>query len=415
MKPGKTLLFVITAIVLVLVSACSNPFLQESVNSRNNRNSANIATNENNTTDENNGDDENDATNQDNENDEENGDEESNIGPGSGTADDSFLVSTVDDLLHVGNPEPDTKYAEWGLDKYYKQTDDIDLVDVANWTPIGSFTGSYDGDGHKIMNLTIAEYNKSSQGLFSNVGWPGVVKNLGLVDININITGNGNYIGGLAGNSTGTIQNCYVSGSISGYDCVGGIVGRNYLKMLAPLSVIQNCYAVCEISADSIGGGIVGINRGIVQNCYAAGSVSAIGVSAEETDVGGVAGNSYGSLWNCVALNKSVTSEVVDDPLIGRVVGYSNPLGVENNYAWEGMTLKIGGDDKDPLEEDVDGVALSASDIKDKSRWTNPDNWKTDEGAEVWDFTSTWVWDDTGVNMPSLKNCPALPWPAYLQ
>jgi len=373
MKPGKILFFFIMGIILISIDACSNPFLQK------------------------------------------NGNGGRNIGPGSGLADDPFLVRTVDDLLHVGNPEPDTTWAEWDMDKHYKQIADINLAGIPNWTPIGSFTGSYDGNGRKIMNLTIAEYNKSNQGLFSNVGWPGVVKNLGLVDININITGDGEHIGGLAGNSTGTIQNCYVSGSISGYDCVGGIVGRNYLKMGAPLSVIQNCYAVCEIFTSSIGGGIAGINYGIVQNCYAAGSVSADGVSADETDVGGIAGNNYGTLWNCVALNKSVTSEVVDDPSIGRVAGHSNPLGVENNYAWEGMTLKIGSEDKDPLDGGlggVDGQPLSVSDIKTKSTWTNSGNWKTGEGAEAWDFTNIWVWSNK--NMPRLKNFPALPWPDYL-
>ena len=374
MKPKKILLLGVSGIILIFVIACSNPFLQK------------------------------------------NGNGGRNIGPGSGLTDDPFLVLTVDDLIHVGNPEPDTKWAEWDLEKHYKQIADINLSDVTNWTPIGYFTGSYDGNGRKILNLKISDENKSYQGLFSYLGSPGVVKNLGLIDININITGDGEYIGGLAGSSTGTIQNCYVSGSISGSDCVGGIVGRNFLKMDAPTSVIQNCYAVCEISVNSIGGGIAGINRGIVQNCYAAGSVSADGVSVDETDVGGVAGNNAGTLRNCVALNRSVTSEVVDAPLIGRVTGYAFPGGkMENNYAWAGMVIKIDGDDKDPLEEDEDGVALSAGDIKDKSWWTNPDNWKIDEdeGAAAWDFTSVWVWNNK--NMPRLKNFPALLWPAYLQ
>ena len=412
MKPGKILLFFIMGIILLSIDACSNPFLQK------------------------------------------NGNGGRSMGPGSGRADDPFLVRTVADLLHVGNPELDTKYAEWDLDKYYKQTADINLTSITNWTPIGtnladlnhpfSFTGSYDGNGRKILNLKISDEDKLYQGLFSDIGATGIVKNLGLVDININIirtsgTINGlggvagrsygtiqncyvsgslsgyNYIGGVIGMNYGTIQNCYATGSFSGYDCVGGVLAENY-NLGEFIGFVQNCYAVCEISVGTMyGGGIVGYNTATIQNCYAAGSVS-----VARTVAGGVTGYTGGTTRNCVALNEAVTAEgtsVADGLSVGRVTASAGGTR-ENNYAWEDMTLQFRNVDKNPLVEgsdNPDGEPLSAGGIRDKSFWTNSENWNTtDEGAEAWDFTDTWVWDDTGTNMPRLKNFPATPWPDYL-
>ena len=389
-------------IILLSIDACSNPFLQR------------------------------------------NGNEGRNIGPGSGLTDDPFLVRTVDDLLHVGNPEPDTKWAEWDLEKHYKQVAHIDLAGIDNWTPVGTdlsnpsspnlFIGSYDGGGHKIRNLNPSNEYHLSLGLFSCIGPGGVVKNLGMVDIDISdsnlaggvavlnygtiqdcyVTGSisgFDHVGGVAGRNSGTIQNCYASGRIKGYGFVGGVAGRNYIEgEITP--VVQNCYAVCEISADSFySGGIVGKNEGIVQNCYAAGNVS-----GKEDLCGGVAGENTGTVRNCVALNKAVTSELDGVSYIGRVTEFSDPEGVKNNYAWEAMIIQSGGVDKDLQyagPDTEDGLHVAANNIKDKSWWTNSGNWKTDGGAEAWDFTNVWVWSNK--NMPRLKNFPVLPWPDYLE
>ena len=418
MKHGKTLLFFVAGIILLSIDACSNPFLQK------------------------------------------NGNGGRNIGPGSGQADDPFLVRTVDDLRHVGNPELDTKYADWGLDMHYKQTADINLTSITNWTPIGyntlnpndpnQFKGSYDGNGHKILNLNISDENQSYQGLFSDIGATGIVKNLNMVDINISVTSS--CVGGVAGENYGTIQNCYISGSIIGHSGVGGVAGENYgilqncyvtgdikggieiggvagynYTYFESIGIVQNCYTNCTISGTNwYCGGIVGNNISIVQNCYAVGSVSG------QACVGGVTGNTgslggsyFGTMRNCVALNGLIGpngAAAAGTPINGRITGSDNSvLGeIENNYAWGAMTIQDkNGVAKGPLDEGlngIDGEPLSASDIKTKLTWTSSENWNTtDEGAEAWDFTNIWVWDNTGTNMPRLKNCPALPWPAYLQ
>jgi len=91
-------------------------------------------------------------------------------------------------------------------------------------------------------------------GLFGYVGSGGVVKNMGLE--NVNVVG-GWDVGGLVGqNYYGTVSNCYSTGSVSGgYDRVGGLVGQNYY------GTVSNCYSTGSVSGgyDRVGG-LVGYN-----------------------------------------------------------------------------------------------------------------------------------------------------------
>ena len=106
--------------------------------------------------------------------------------------------------------------------------DDITLPVVtdggSNWTPIQGYAGTFDGGGKTITGLTI---NKSTMnvGLFASIAEGGTVKNLKLDKVNV--TANSN-VGAIAGQNRGTIENCSVSGSVTGSSdnsCVGGIVG----------------------------------------------------------------------------------------------------------------------------------------------------------------------------------------------
>jgi len=370
-------------------------------------------------------------------------------GPGTGTVADPFLVNDVAGLQKVG-----TGTDGWGLSAHYKQTADISLPAVSlggsNWTPIGSeatrFTGSYDGNGKTISNLTINAPTEDNQGLFGYIGDPAVVKNVGLV--NCSIIGN-QRVGGVVGELTGTVQDCYATGTVYTNNFgVGGVVGENN-------GTVQNCYATCNVSGGSDGslvGGVVGWNFGIVQNCYATGTVSgyweiggvvggnngtvqncyATSTVSGDVYIGGVVGDNNGtvqdcyatgnvsgyvvggvvgvlsnndsssiaaSVINCVALNPDVSSASGTD--IGRVLGnLSTTPTFANNYGRNDMKKNGSGTTWTNIGlNDLDGASITSANWGSQNWWTTASNWKT--GG--WDFTKVWQW---GGSLPILRNMP---------
>ena len=189
-------------------------------------------------------------------------------------------------------------------------TADIECTDNT-WTPIGNnerpFMGTFDGDGHTITGLSNAGVNSTpkSVGLFGNVGSPGNVKEVILVDVALS---GKNSIGSIAGYNRGNVQKCYVanssSGSISATENsvggIGGIVGYN------KDGTIQNCHysGSGAISANNNLGGIVGYNEGGTVNCcYYAGK----GAISCSNNVGGIIGLNSATATNCY-YNKNNTT-----------------------------------------------------------------------------------------------------------
>ena len=192
---------------------------------------------------------------------------------------------------------------------------------ASNWTPVGyyddstrkeySYAGTFDGGGHIISNLKIDSSDSNYLGLFMIIAPDGVVKDLTLSDVEI--SGN-NYIGGIAGNNYGTIENCSVSGSVStvegGY--AGGIAGYNSWT-------IENCNISRSVSGTNIVGGIVGYNGGTIKACYNTGEVSGTEY------VGGIVGwNQKGTITDCYN-----TRSVSGTSFVGGIAGYSNGI-IEN-------------------------------------------------------------------------------------
>ena len=148
-------------------------------------------------------------------------------------------ISTVEELKGLS-----------GQKDNYRLVNDIDLTGV-EWTPIDNFKGILEGNGKKISGFSISS-NKINLGLFSTLG--GTVKNLSLVDVSINCTGDEGTVGALCGTNTGTIENVVVSGEISAkyYNNVGGIAGKS------TNSNITKCKNECVVTAYDNVGGIVG-------------------------------------------------------------------------------------------------------------------------------------------------------------
>ena len=202
----------------------------------------------------------------------------------------------------------------------------IDLTGK-DWTPIGtdydnSYKGTFDGGGHTITGLTFTT-NDEYAGLFGWLNRAGTVKNV--VMEGVQITSNqiyGGSIGGVVGYSWGTIENCSVSGSVSGTVYVGGVVGAQIDGSITGCSssatvkgmvdvggvagqtnssaTLTACYATGNViiemapAKNIAGGGLVGMNAGSsLLACYATGNVTSTGSSTGYVHIGGFLGNNY--------------------------------------------------------------------------------------------------------------------------
>ena len=211
-------------------------------------------------------------------------------------------------------------------------TADIDLTGKG-WTPIGtdydnSYTGTFDGGGHTIMGLTVTT-NDQYVGLFGRLGKAGTVKNVVMDGIQITSNHSLGYAGGVAGFSWGgTIENCSVSGSVSGTVSVGGVVGIQWEASITGCSssatvkgmvqvggvagetntgaTMVACYATGNVTIEIdpidniLGGGLVGFNAGSsVLACYATGNVTSTGSSTGNVHIGGFLGDNYTTVTAC--------------------------------------------------------------------------------------------------------------------
>ena len=211
-------------------------------------------------------------------------------------------------------------------------TADIDLTGK-DWSPIGtnfynSYTGTFDGGGHTIMGLTVTT-NDQYVGLFGRLGEAGTVKNVVMDGIQITCNHRLGYAGGVAGFSWGgTIENCSVSGSVSGTICAGGVVGIQWEASITGCSssatvkgmvqvggvagetnsgaTMAACYATGNVTIEIdpidniLGGGLVGFNAGSsVLACYATGNVTSTGSSTGNVYIGGFLGGNYTTVTAC--------------------------------------------------------------------------------------------------------------------
>ena len=190
------------------------------------------------------------------------------------------------------------------------------------WAPIGTgetspnvYTGTFDGRNYTISGLYFNQENSYDIGLFGRNN--GKIANAGILDSYFYGT---SKVGGVCGNNyTGTITNCYNTGSVSGLGTLGGVSGYNYTGS------ITNCYNTGNVSGSS--GFVVGVSgynyTGSITNCYNAGSVSGNG------NVGGVTGINYtGSITDCYNIGSVSGSE--DN--VGGVNGYNDGGTITNSY-----------------------------------------------------------------------------------
>ncbi|MBN2018950.1 MAG: hypothetical protein JW749_01855 [Sedimentisphaerales bacterium] len=272
---------------------------------------------------------------------------------GSGTADDPYKIATASDLLELAAATDD-------YDANFVLIADIDLTGYVFATAViardthGSedfdgyaFTGLFDGNDHKIRNLTIntGDAENDFLGLFGCLGDGGKIQNLMLDDVKIACTSysqvigalaggnnrgticncrstsiikgelNSSLIGGLVGlNDTGNIINCCSSGDVSGGISIGGLVGGNDGN-------ISKCFSTCDLEGpdyySNTFGGLVGANKGEISNSYAAGTII---IGKPSGYLGGLVGVNQGGINNCYS-SSLLTWGGIDKSYLGGLVG----------------------------------------------------------------------------------------------
>jgi filamentous hemagglutinin family protein len=259
----------------------------------------------------------------------------------------------------------------------YTLAGDIDMSELTQasglwnittgFVPVGSnsdfsFTGAFDGLGHTITDLYIDRPTTAFVGLFGFNS--GVVRNVGLVNVNITgqsrvgglmgmnyynggsisnsystgtVTGTGTgteggYVGGLVGHNEGAINNSYSSGAVSGDSSVGGLVGLN--TQIEGDATISNSYSTATVGGDSSVGGLVGYNDYRITNSYSTGAVNGTG-----DYVGGLVGYNLGGITNSYS-----TGAVSGYSLVGGLVGFTADS-ITNSYSTGAVSgdLSVGG------------------------------------------------------------------------
>jgi len=272
---------------------------------------------------------------------------------GTGEPNDPYQIATAEDLMLLGETPED-------YDKHFILTADIDLdpnlpgrkvfdraiiapnVNDVTYSSLGEplfdgtpFTGVFDGNGHTISHITIT--GGSYLGLFGQLSYPANVTNLGLKAVDVN--GIGYYIGGLAGGNSGSITSSYSSGTVSGDNLVGGLVGQhsNWWGMGGRLI---HCYSAATVTGTESVGGLVGHNWSTVTQCHSTGSISG------DRAIGGlVGGNGRDSSAKPSGEPPDVTScystgSVAGNEEVGGLVG-SNGGRITTSYSAGAVTGKM--------------------------------------------------------------------------
>lgn len=257
-------------------------------------------------------------------------------GGGSGEPNDPYQISNASHMQAIG-----TDPCDW--DKSFKLMSNIDLSGFTgtSFNIIGTdylhpFTGVFDGNGHTISNFTNDPNGNNGVGLFGYVyGYDAEIRNLGLIDPNVN-AGTRHHVGSLVGRlSVATVTNCYAAScSILGTRSVGGLVGNNYYGKITNCYTtgfitgtthvgamvgwsyggkITSCYTSSTVSGTHNVGGLVGLNWHEVSNCYSISSV------VGDVNVGGLVGRNEGTITNCYS-----TGRVLGNSSVGGLVGLND-------------------------------------------------------------------------------------------
>lgn len=223
---------------------------------------------------------------------------------GSGTQWDPYRIYTAHELDAVG-----LFPGEWS--KVFSLENNLDLGTIQRLHKIGNgglpFSGRFEGNGHTISNFSYTvEQNEFGTGLF---GWTqnAVIQNLRMENAAVScvVSGGGSLAGAASG---GCVVNCSASGSVSGGQYLGGLIGGTD-------AALTNCSSSCTVSGMIIVGGLVGNSGGTINQCYSTGTVVGTGQSSDT--VGGLVARQFsGTIESCHS-----TADVSGTSKTGGLVG----------------------------------------------------------------------------------------------
>ena len=238
----------------------------------------------------------------------------------------------------------------------FRLTNDLDLASEPNFY-IPYLAGEFDGNGHRISDLSFNFSFVSQVGLFGQLASGGTVHDMAAENINITagrrvgglvgwnegdvsdsystgrVTGD-EYVGGLVGVSDGAVSNSWSAGSVTGDDFIGGLVGSN-----GDYGAVSSSYSTGNVTGKEAVGGLVGVNAGDLSSSYSSGSAAGGYV------VGGLVGGNAGDVSDCYC-----TGSVTGEDFIGGLMGTSGKGStVSNSYSTGSVTcagrdcLQVGG------------------------------------------------------------------------
>ena len=294
---------------------------------------------------------------------------------GNGSSGNPYQIATLDNLYWIAYQQDNAGTNFSGT--YFIQTANIDASSTSTWfsgtgwLPIGNyssaFPGNYNGQGYTITGLFINRVVSTYMvGLFGYC--TGAISNLGL--INVNVTGGNTGAGGLAGGAS-SVSKCYSTGTVSGTQYVGGLVGET-------TNNISQSYSTCTVTAASAGGGLSGDNSGTITNCYSLGNISSA------SDNGGLVG------WNSGTISYCYSTGSVSGRTTNGLVGSDMPGSYTSNFFDETTSGQTSGNSTNSNTATPEVTA----NMQTQSTFTG--------ASPAWDFTNTW--EITGTNYPNLKN-----------
>ena len=250
---------------------------------------------------------------------------------GAGTIGDPYQITSLENLYWISQNS-----TEWS--KYYIQNANIDASSTstwnsgAGWSPIGNispyFTGNYNGNGHTIDGLYI---NRAVSGMgFFGTAIGGSISNLGV--INVNITG-GHNTGALVGENGATISNCYSTGTITGYQYTGGLIGSG--------SNVSRSYSSCSVTGSATSGGLIGYGYGTIRNCYSTGNVTRRS-GYGSADIGGFVGIGAGTIQYCYSKGSVIYTDATN-PTTSGFVGTNNSGSYTANFFDQTTSVQTSG------------------------------------------------------------------------
>ena len=226
--------------------------------------------------------------------------------------------------LSIGTLEELADFADrCASDAYSKDltvvlTADIDAAGTEMAIPV--FSGTFDGQGHRIYNLELTR-SASGYGFFGQIQKGAVVRNLSLVGETAP-EGTQSQVGGVAGINYGRIENCRYTGAVIGEDTVGGIVGRNEEG-----GVVADCTTAGVVRGKEFTGGIAGQNAGTLLRCA---NMAAVNTTLDEADISAADLENLENTMYSILKSEDVTKGEVTENAItsdtGGIAGYSTGI-----------------------------------------------------------------------------------------